>query len=143
MSSNKKKKEQLSEKKHRKSIKAYEEKRAEELNQQLERARILKLVRMDRSKIRSCGRLVFDTPPDDSKHPHYYEDIPFHCQDCGKHEVWTGSQQKWWYEEAGGDIESTAIRCRECRAKERERKEEVTRLKDQGLKRARKERENK
>src|SRR6185295_3087039 len=28
----------------------------------------------------------------------YYVDIAFRCVDCGKEEVWTGSQQKWWYE---------------------------------------------
>ena len=28
----------------------------------------------------------------------YYVDRPFRCRDCGKGEVWTGTQQKWWYE---------------------------------------------
>jgi len=32
----------------------------------------------------------------------YYVDTPFRCGDCGKEEVWTGTQQKWWYEVAKG-----------------------------------------
>jgi len=32
----------------------------------------------------------------------YYLDQEFVCKDCGKHEVWTATQQKWWYEVAGG-----------------------------------------
>ena len=45
----------------------------------------------------------------------YYEDIEFSCSDCGRREVWTSGQQKWWYEVAKGHIDSTAIRCRACR----------------------------
>jgi DNA-directed RNA polymerase subunit M/transcription elongation factor TFIIS len=55
--------------------------------------------------------------------PEFYRDLPFVCRDCGKDEVWTARQQKWWYEVAAGEIETTAIRCRECRAKARRRKE--------------------
>jgi hypothetical protein len=29
---------------------------------------------------------------------------------------------EWWYEEAGGYFFATAVRCRSCRSKERERK---------------------
>lgn len=47
--------------------------------------------------------------------PLYYEDQPFTCVDCGKEEVWTAEQQKWWYEAAKGSIYSRAVRCRECR----------------------------
>ena len=32
----------------------------------------------------------------------YYVDRLFRCVDCGKEEVWTGTQQKWWYEVAKG-----------------------------------------
>ncbi|HEX5608348.1 MAG TPA: zinc-ribbon domain containing protein, partial [Candidatus Binatia bacterium] len=32
----------------------------------------------------------------------YYVDRNFCCIDCGKEEVWTGTQQKWWYEVAKG-----------------------------------------
>ncbi|HUY87558.1 MAG TPA: zinc-ribbon domain-containing protein [Pirellulales bacterium] len=50
----------------------------------------------------------------------YYEDLPFVCEDCGKAEVWTARQQKWWYEVAKGSIYSTAKRCRACRKRWRE-----------------------
>jgi hypothetical protein len=60
--------------------------------------------------------------------PAFYADQPFICVDCGSAEVWTARQQKWWYEVAGGEIETTAIRCRRCRRKERERKSEARRI---------------
>lgn len=31
-----------------------------------------------------------------------YRDQPFRCQDCGRAEMWTAAQQKWWYETAKG-----------------------------------------
>src|SRR4028119_727276 len=65
----------------------------------------------------------------------YYQDKRFECVDCGKAEVWTASQQKWWYEVAKGDIQTTAIRCRSCRRKERERKNEARRIHLEGLER--------
>jgi hypothetical protein len=52
----------------------------------------------------------------------YYLEMPFRCKDCGKEEVWTPTQQKWWYEIAKGDVFTTARRCRPCRRRERERK---------------------
>lgn len=30
----------------------------------------------------------------------FYVDRPFRCKDCGKDQVWTATQQKWWYEVA-------------------------------------------
>jgi Probable zinc-ribbon domain len=39
----------------------------------------------------------------------YYVDTPFRCVDCGKEEVWTGTQQKWWYEVAKGFAYSSAF----------------------------------
>ncbi len=51
--------------------------------------------------------------------PLYYVDKPFRCVDCGKEEVWTASQQKWYYEVAKGSIYGTAIRCHACRKKRR------------------------
>jgi Probable zinc-ribbon domain len=48
----------------------------------------------------------------------YYVDVPFRCKDCGKDEIWTATQQKWWYEVAKGFAYSTAIRCRACRRKQ-------------------------
>lgn len=54
--------------------------------------------------------------------PLCYRDKEFKCVDCGEYQIWTAKQQKWWYEEAGGEIETVAIRCRDCRVKERARK---------------------
>jgi Probable zinc-ribbon domain len=54
--------------------------------------------------------------------PLFYEDTPFTCVDCGKEEIWTATQQKWWYEVAKGEIYSRAVRCRECRRVLREPK---------------------
>jgi hypothetical protein len=53
----------------------------------------------------------------------YYLDTPFRCADCGKDEVWTATQQKWWFEVAKGYAYSTAIRCRACRKADREKRE--------------------
>ena len=63
----------------------------------------------------------------------YYVDIPFRCADCGKEEVWTGSQQKWWYEIAKGFVYSGAVRCRACRRKERVRRTEARRVHLEGI----------
>lgn len=49
----------------------------------------------------------------------YYVDQWYACVDCGKHEVWTAAQQKWWYETAKGYIDSIAIRCKPCRVTRR------------------------
>lgn len=54
----------------------------------------------------------------------YYVAIPFTCRDCGADSVWTAAEQKFWYEELKGFVYSTAIRCKECRKKERIRKQE-------------------
>ena len=63
----------------------------------------------------------------------YYLDFKFCCQDCGKREVWKGSQQKWWFEEAGGEMEQIAIRCRACRTIARQKKAEARRIHLGGL----------
>ncbi len=49
--------------------------------------------------------------------PLFYIDKVVTCRDCGKEEVWTAENQKWWYEEAKGHINSEAVRCRACRDK--------------------------
>src|SRR5690242_7707819 len=54
--------------------------------------------------------------------PLFYVDKPFTCRDCGKAEVWRATQQKWWYEIAKGNTDSTAVRCRPCRRKEQQRR---------------------
>ena len=69
-----------------------------------------------------------------SSPPEYYYDAEFDCIDCGSHEIWTARQQKWWYEEAGGYFFAVAVRCRKCREKERERKEEARKTHKEGLK---------
>jgi hypothetical protein len=65
----------------------------------------------------------------------YYLDLPFRCKGCGKEEVWTAIQQKWWYEVAQGDLWTVAIRCRPCRRKERDRKLEADKARVAGLER--------
>ncbi|OZG74712.1 hypothetical protein BTA51_06975 [Hahella sp. CCB-MM4] len=65
--------------------------------------------------------------------PEYYVDKPFICVDCGMTEVWTAQQQKWWYEIAKGNINTTAIRCSACRRREKERKAEARRIHLEGL----------
>lgn len=67
--------------------------------------------------------------------PEFYRDQQFTCRDCGCVELWTPAQQQWWYEIAGGAIESTAIRCRPCRIKERIRKTEARKIHLAGIKR--------
>jgi len=45
----------------------------------------------------------------------FHVDQPFTCIDCGKSEIWTAHQQKWYYEVAKGSGYPTAVRCRDCR----------------------------
>ena len=52
----------------------------------------------------------------------FYVDKLFACKACGKPQVWTATQQKWWYESAKGDVWTIAVLCRPCRLRERERK---------------------
>ncbi|MCH8620228.1 zinc-ribbon domain containing protein [Undibacterium sp. TS12] len=54
--------------------------------------------------------------------PLFYVDYAFNCRDCGCAQIWTGKQQKWWYEIMQGNINSVAIRCRPCRKAEQQRK---------------------
>jgi hypothetical protein len=63
----------------------------------------------------------------------YYVDRPFRCVDCGKEEIWTGSQQKWWYEVAKGFAYSTAVRCRLCRRKKQAQSAESQRVHFEGI----------
>jgi hypothetical protein len=67
----------------------------------------------------------------------FYLDTPFECMDCGKAEVWTAAQQKWWYEVAKGYVFTTARRCRVCRGRERQRRAEARRVHLEGLGRRR------
>lgn len=63
----------------------------------------------------------------------YYVDRPFRCCDCDQDEIWTATQQKWWYEIAQGGRWTTAKRCRACRRRERDRKNEARRRSLEGL----------
>ena len=65
----------------------------------------------------------------------YYLDRPFDCRDCGKTELWTATQQKWWYETAKGGVRTRAVRCRPCRRRERERATEHKRASEEGRQR--------
>jgi hypothetical protein len=65
--------------------------------------------------------------------PLFYLDVSFTCIDCGKSEVWTAAQQKWWYEEAKGLIDSRANRCRACRRTRRLRRSQDRRVHIEGL----------
>ena len=67
----------------------------------------------------------------------YYEDLPFRCAGCGMDEVWTAAQQKWWYEVAKGNVESTAKLCRPCRRREQARRADVRRVHLEGVARKR------
>ena len=63
----------------------------------------------------------------------YYQDLPFRCQGCGKEEIWTAGQQKWWYEVAKGYVYSTAKLCRSCRRKEQARRAAARQVHLEGL----------
>jgi len=63
----------------------------------------------------------------------FYLDRPFACKHCGKPQLWTATQQKWWYESAKGDVWTIATLCRPCRARERARKEEARKIHLDGL----------
>jgi hypothetical protein len=63
----------------------------------------------------------------------YYQDLPFRCHGCGKEEIWTASQQKWWYEVAKGYVYSRAKLCRPCRKKEQARRAEARRVHLEGI----------
>lgn len=67
----------------------------------------------------------------------YYVDLPFRCKVCDKEEVWTATQQKWWYEVAKGEVYTTATRCRNCRRRERERKATARQVSAEGRARKR------
>lgn len=67
--------------------------------------------------------------------PLYYVDLAFTCRDCGSEELWTAKAQKWWYEVAKGNINSTAVRCRPCRRREQARRAEARRVPLEGLER--------
>lgn len=96
-------------------------------------AKELGLVPINPAKLHS--RSVFGSFLQSTFHGGFYLDYEFTCKDCGKVEIWTGRQQKWWYEVARGEMEQVAVRCRGCRQKENRRKEEARRVHLEGLER--------
>jgi hypothetical protein len=46
----------------------------------------------------------------------------FFCRHCGVPQTWTAEAQREYYEETKAPCYDTAVRCRACRAKERDRK---------------------
>jgi hypothetical protein len=67
----------------------------------------------------------------------YYVDFPFKCKDCGSAEVWSPTQQRWWYEIAKGDVWTVATRCRPCRQRERARRTSARESAEAGMARKR------
>jgi hypothetical protein len=63
----------------------------------------------------------------------YYVDMPFNCKSCGILQVWTETQQKWWYEVAKGDVWAVAVLCRSCRRREQARRAEARETHRSGL----------
>lgn len=53
--------------------------------------------------------------------PDYYIDQPFTCRLCTKREIWRARDQKWYYEEAKGHIDSVAVECHDCRKSKKQK----------------------
>ena len=132
MRSSRQAKEQRAQKRLRKRQKRRKAERTEEEQRMDEKAKSLGLPRIDREKIRSRSVMPSRAVPTLGR---YYLDYPFSCGACGKREVWTAAQQKWWHEEVGADWERIAIHCRECRRKEQRRRAEARRVHLEGLQR--------
>ena len=105
----------------------------EEARKVSRQAQELGLAPINREKLHSSS--VFGHFQQSTFHGCFYLDYEFTCKDCGKVEVWTGRQQKWWYEVARGEVEQTAVRCRSCRQKEKRRRDEARRVHLEGLER--------
>lgn len=54
--------------------------------------------------------------------PRYFREVQFACVDCGVTQCWAAEDQRWYYETTGAPYYSTAVRCRECRRAEQQRK---------------------
>jgi hypothetical protein len=91
------------------------------------------------TKARSGHRIKADlskqTPNNSYSPPLYYGDVSFKCRDCGAECVWTAEQQRLWYEQWGGSVQSTAVRCRACRQRvRREKIEQKKHMQEMALK---------
>jgi hypothetical protein len=106
-------------------VKSGRQRRAEIIERRQQRARVAK--RMSMAPWMEPDRIPAGAiPAEQSKllhdrtygpRPRFYVDQSFTCVDCGAEEVWTATDQKWWYEEAKGKIATRATRCRACRRK--------------------------
>jgi Probable zinc-ribbon domain len=122
-------------------MKSGRQRRAEILQRRQKRARIAK--RTTVAPWRDLDRVPPGALPADparlahdgtyGPRPRFYVDWPFTCVDCGKEEVWSAADQKWWYEVACGKIASRANRCRDCRRKRRLRRSQERRIHIEGL----------
>ena len=65
--------------------------------------------------------------------PKFYVDKVVVCRECGKEEVWPAERQKWWYEVAKGNINTEAVRGRDGRHAEKDRKTEARRVHLEGI----------
>jgi len=83
----------------------------------LAKARVFCLYASLMARKRIKANLSKQAPNNSYSPPLYYEDMEFTCRDCGVACVWTAEQQRLWYEEWGGPVQSTAVRCRACRQK--------------------------
>jgi hypothetical protein len=59
--------------------------------------------------------------------PAFFRDQTFLCKDCGELCTWSAESQRWYYEVIHAPFYQVAVRCRECRRKERERVREARR----------------
>lgn len=98
------------------------------------RDRIEKLIKL--GWIESAAEIPSDAIPVDpdlvnlgnSYHrPIYYLDQPFTCVGCKVNDVWKAEDQRWYFEFSGAPYYQVAIRCRECRVIEKERKSKARR----------------
>jgi len=108
-----------SNKQRRLEIKAKRRKRTETINKDLYKTSYLKpldSIEADQYELMHNHEYAFL--------PTFYLDKPFKCRDCGAIEIWKATSQKWWYEVAKGNIESTAIHCSSCRTQRKLKKEE-------------------
>lgn len=53
---------------------------------------------------------------------HWYIDVTFRCEDCGKTFLFSADEQGVWYERRRFYVDSKPTRCPACRKKERDRK---------------------
>lgn len=50
---------------------------------------------------------------------YFYVDQERHCVECGRDFVFSAGEQKFWYEDLKFHFDSVAIRCQDCRRKQR------------------------